>query len=222
MDILRGTQGPAKGAGVAVLKDVSAGVNVWRAPVLDVPGDEALLSPPELARAARYQSDEERRHFVGSRTLLRRFLAGETGMAPEELEIAIAPNGKPFLANAPGPLFFSISHSGGLIVFAVSHAAEVGVDIERINPSLDLLPVAARHFTQEQYTAIREARGSRRLRLFFRLWTAREAVLKAWGCGCSGGVPPGDCNKGTTVSELAAPAGFMAALAVRTSAPAKA
>jgi phosphopantetheinyl transferase len=191
---------------------VIAKVEVWRASVRCEPGDEALLSPPELARAALYRRQRDRRRFVGSRTFLRRLLSRKTGLPPRSLEIGIAPNGKPFLANAP--LHFSISHSASLVLVAISSEAEVGVDIEWMNTGVDFLPVAARNFTREEYAALHETHGRERVRLFYRLWTLREARLKAWGCGCTAAVPPPETGATTRFSPLAAPRGFRAALAV--------
>jgi 4'-phosphopantetheinyl transferase len=60
---------------------------------------------------------------------------------------------------------------------------EVGIDLEAPRPRPDLLPVARRFFAQAEADAVEAAEGELRSRAFLRLWTRKEAVLKATGRG---------------------------------------
>ncbi len=84
------------------------------------------------------------------------------------------PYGKP---EAPG-VFFSLSHSGGYALLAVSDG-DVGADLERVRPAPER--VSARVFTPEEQRWL-EAGCDHDAR-FFTLWTLKEALLKACGRG---------------------------------------
>lgn len=84
------------------------------------------------------------------------------------------PYGKP---EAPG-VFFSLSHSGGYALLAVSDS-DVGADLEQIRPAPER--VAARVFTPDEQHWL--ADGTDYDTRFFTLWTLKEALLKACGCG---------------------------------------
>lgn len=88
-------------------------------------------------------------------------------------------NGKPCLADVPD-FHFSISHSGDLVVCAVS-TVPVGVDVELPRPVRS--GIAARWFSAEEQQLLTHDPAA-----FFELWMAKEAVLKEIGCGLSGGL----------------------------------
>ena len=169
-------------AGSPPLRDDVA--HVWLAP-LDVPAATverlwALLSPAERARAARFHAETHRRRFVVRRARLRELLAPYVGCAPRAVELEEPPGRKPRLAGR-AEIAFSVSHSGELAAFAVGTRA-VGVDIERIEPSVDLEAVT-RSFAERERAAISGAPEAGRLRRFFECWTCKEAYVKARGNG---------------------------------------
>ena len=87
-------------------------------------------------------------------------------------------HGKPFLPNGP---FFSISHCKAGIAVAVDEQP-IGIDIESIrHADEDLIE---RTMNEEEQRLIRSA--AQPDRMFTRLWTQKEAVVKAEGTGiCS-------------------------------------
>lgn len=96
-------------------------------------------------------------------------------------------NGKLFLDNSP--LFFNISHSGDFIAIAIAKDFDIGVDIE--NPTRansNYLEIAERYFTREEYVALSHLQGKDQEQLFYKIWTLKEAVLKATGDGIVGGL----------------------------------
>lgn len=156
-----------------------------------------LLDVAERARYARFHIPADRLRFLVGRALLRIVLGGCLGVAPESVRITTrcrhcgCENGKPRLADVPGPAF-SVSHSGERVAVAVVNDAagsdvEVGIDVEQISDQIDdrtfehILAPAERQ-------RIAEAPWADRLPGFFVTWTRKEAVLKAAGYGLS--VPP--------------------------------
>lgn len=83
-------------------------------------------------------------------------------------------HGKPFFEHGE---FFSISHSGKYAVLAVSKN-NIGIDIEVKTEANE--NVAKRCFSEEEQVFAKMSTEN-----FFRIWTAKEAVLKFLGTGFS-------------------------------------
>ncbi|MFE0152156.1 4'-phosphopantetheinyl transferase family protein [Nonomuraea sp. NPDC059007] len=80
-------------------------------------------------------------------------------------------------------LDFNLSHSGEWALIAVApEGRRVGVDVERISSDVDILELAARMYQPEEVERVRAAGAPE----FFRLWTAKEAYIKATGVGLAG------------------------------------
>lgn len=99
---------------------------------------------------------------------------------PLPIDIDYGEKGKPYLREYP--FFFNLSHSGTYAVCAVSDR-EVGVDIQQCTLA-DIDRLAARFFSEREYSAMQEcATEEGKRRLFFRLWTRKEAYGKLLGAG---------------------------------------
>lgn len=86
-------------------------------------------------------------------------------------------NGKPYF-RAPAP-FFSLSHSGGLVLCALG-GQPVGVDAEALRPvSRDLLAF----LRPEELAHLRALAEPRRTAAFYGLWTRKESLVKMTGAG---------------------------------------
>lgn len=158
-----------------------APVEVWLAE-LDPPAPAPELTPEERERAARFRFDEDRDRWVRSRAVARRILARRVGIAPAEVPWTEGPRGKPRLG---GSLDFNLSHSGPLFALALSSVGPVGVDLEVVEPLPRMERVAARVFSEEEWAPAEGFDREGRVRFFYRLWTAKEAVLKYLGTGLS-------------------------------------
>src|SRR5206468_2895027 len=112
------------------------------------------LSASELARAERLKSRLARRRFVARCAFVRHVLGDLAGVPPAALEFRDGPHGKPRLAfpgDANGErvaaLDFNLSHSENVLALAVAFGGEVGIDVEVVQPGVDVLAVAEAHFT---------------------------------------------------------------------------
>jgi 4'-phosphopantetheinyl transferase len=172
-------------------------VHIWRA-VLDIsatrlPDFLAMLSDDEHHRAARYRFSRDRERFIVRRGFLRAILASYLAAHPAELRFSYTDAGKPFLvdsAGAPLPnVAFSASHSEGLALYAVTCDRAVGVDVERLQPSIMDDGVADKFFSSAENAAMRELPRSIQPLAFFNCWTRKEAFLKATGDGLTVPLP---------------------------------
>jgi 4'-phosphopantetheinyl transferase len=149
------------------------------------------LSTSEHAKMARLKSSLDRRRYLASRIFTRRLLSNLTGIVPEDLEIITDKCGKPRL-NLPTvvgrlssePLLgFNVSHSENFLGIAVALGVEVGIDIEVVNPDLDVLATSRACLDHLDVDKVRRASQNERRFVFYRLWTRREAFAKMQGHG---------------------------------------
>jgi 4'-phosphopantetheinyl transferase len=161
-------------------------VHVWRVllgPEGVGPAEAGVLSDEERARAARFRRPEDRARSIVSRTALRELLARYVGSTPAALRLTAGPHGKPMLApgSTASPPGFNVAHSGRVILLA----SAVGVDVEQLRDDVEIEELARRFFAPEEVAAVHAVPGTRRVETFFRIWTRKEAFLKAHGAGLS-------------------------------------
>src|SRR4029079_11690195 len=64
----------------------------------------------------------------------------------------------------------------------------LGIDLERVDREIEIDDIARRYFSTAEADAIEALAPERKLAAFLRLWTCKEAVLKALGEGISFGL----------------------------------
>jgi 4'-phosphopantetheinyl transferase len=160
-------------------------VDVWSCD-LDRCGEPELthLSADEQARAAGIAREPARTRWARARAVLRELLASYLDETPGELELSVRAGGKPFLERAGAP-HFNLSHSGQLLLMAVSSTDPVGVDVELITlKERDVATIASRALGPEQAARLAQIEDSaEQTRAFLRAWVAHEARGKLTGVG---------------------------------------
>ncbi len=164
------------------------GLHVWRIGLSAQPAHSATptLSADELARARRLVDPAARARYLALRRALRAILARYIGGEPEQLRFGREARGKPFVAAPPTDWAFNLSDSRDLALLAVSRTGPVGVDLEHLRPLPRRDGIARRVFAAEQVAALEASPAAVRDALFFRGWTAFEALQKATGSGLAG------------------------------------
>ncbi len=138
------------------------------------------LDEDEKARAAALVCKQDQVRFIRAHGVLRIVLGEATNTPPETLVFAYNPHGKPQL-NMPRPPHFSLSASADIAVIAISADHLVGVDVELIEPrSVEAMLPMVGHEADQQILDLAAPEG---LLAFYRLWTGKEAILKAIGAG---------------------------------------
>jgi 4'-phosphopantetheinyl transferase len=166
------------------------GVDIWCVSLEQPPAAQVRLaaqcSSSEHERAARMPIAARRRDFLVARGILRSILGAYLGTAPERVRIARSAHGKPFI-DEPGAPAFNISHSHVLAVIAVSAGFAVGVDLERVDPLLDVAAIQRWFLSPKEGAHLVAVPPDARTHAFLRLWTRKEAVAKANGGGIAAG-----------------------------------
>lgn len=145
------------------------------------------LNEEERARWDQYPLPGPRRRFALCRAALRAGLCRQLGCSNKRLTFGSSSYGKPFalVDNVPATISFNLSHSGqhGLIAFAPQ--GRLGVDVEERIARRDFDDLSEAVFGPHERSIIAFARGCDKVQLFFRLWTIKEALIKALGMGFS-------------------------------------
>jgi hypothetical protein len=94
-------------------------------------------------------------------------------------------SGKPEIDRAfqRSRLRFNMSHTTGLVVCAAGLDNEIGVDVEANDHLNSELELAEHFFAPEEISLLRGAIESERRHIFLRIWTLKEAYIKATGLG---------------------------------------
>jgi 4'-phosphopantetheinyl transferase len=147
---------------------------------------ERCLSPDERERAARFRFPRDRERFVAARGTLRAILGAYLGKPAGEVALACGPNGKPHVAASErSDVQFNLAHSRDLALFALAAGRAVGVDVEFVNPDLPFLDSAPAVCSTREIAELRRLDPDAARVRFFKIWTAKEARLKASGEGFS-------------------------------------
>lgn len=188
-----------QGARPVVKADRESGVDVWGY-LLD--GDSQAieqcgtwLTVEERTRAARFIRPEDQRRFVLGRGGLRKLLSDYTGLDPAAVILQAGPEGKPALGNQDGgvqPIRFNLSHARERMLIGITSRRNVGVDLEQIRTTTDVLKLAERFYAPDELNAIVSQDASRQREMFYRHWVAKEAFLKFKGVGLK--FPLGQCR----------------------------
>jgi 4'-phosphopantetheinyl transferase len=148
-----------------------------------------LLTPQDLARQKRLYLETLRRQFAITRAMQRQVLSEYSAdVLPAQWQFGASPEGRPLLAPPfdRSGLHFNLAHTDGVVAMAVCRHPRVGVDVEKLGRAS--LAVAERYFSAAETAQLRALPPEAQPRHFVRLWTLKEAYLKAIGTGLAGGL----------------------------------
>ena len=169
-----------------------SGAIAWRDSASDMPREGAVVVVsllPGIAEPAPTSRDldeapprEPRRaRFFARRTFTRRIVAARLKVAADHVTIAHAPDGSPRVVVPECALRLSISGRDDFCAVGVAPCA-IGVDLEPLGAVVE----PAWNVLHARERAVLDAlSGAARHEMFLRLWTAKEAYVKALGQGLS-------------------------------------
>ncbi|GAA3127475.1 4'-phosphopantetheinyl transferase [Kribbella aluminosa] len=196
-------------------------VEVWWAGVDQARDEfERDLDEVERGRLAAYVRDVDKARFLLGVTIVRRALARRLSLPAANilLDRTCPECGKPHgKVRASGGVELSVTHSGDLVGVAFADRP-VGLDVERIDPAVDVDAVARIALTADEVRDLSRYDGIAKLSAFTTYWTRKEAVVKATGEGLRGDLRAA-APRGIQLLELDAGPDHRAALAVTSAEP---
>ncbi|WP_239149548.1 4'-phosphopantetheinyl transferase superfamily protein [Streptomyces sp. SID12501] len=193
-------QGAAPAAGMtaaAVDRIIARGeahVWWWRCPERVDPADLALLGTEEFRRALGMLAERDAAEFVRTRAGARRALGELLDISPATTRLGhrrcpgcgADDHGPPMLVRPALPLAISLSRTAGWGVFVVGAGLGIGVDAEALRPVRETLFAGSVLTAAERRHLDARSPGPARHAAFHRVWTRKEAVVKAVGVGLVG------------------------------------
>ena len=143
----------------------------------------ALMAPDESVRQKRFIFPEHRHEFLATRVLVRRVLGSYLDVPPGTLRFEQNEHGRPALVEPRSSLRFNLSNTPGLVVCLVSAHHEVGVDTELRTRSPSIVDIASTVFAADELRELLALEGDAKAERAVRLWTLKEAYIKARGMG---------------------------------------
>ena len=145
------------------------------------------LDESEQAQLRRFLYPGPRRRFALCRAVLRSLLCGQLGCDNTQLNFGYACHGKPFavIGNHPAPISFNVSHSDRRGLIAYAPQGKLGVDVEEYDLRRDMELLIGTVFGPSEQADLAQLHGHHKVRLFYKLWTIKEALIKATGAGFS-------------------------------------
>jgi 4'-phosphopantetheinyl transferase len=147
---------------------------------------EALLSPDERAKGARFRFESDRLLHLATRALVRTVLSEYADVAPSDWRFAPGEHGKPYVVGPPGApqMSFNLTNTRGLVVCAVSLShPRIGVDAEWLERGGETLSLAQESLSQVEIQELSSLAPGEQRERFFSYWTLKESYIKARGVG---------------------------------------
>lgn len=157
---------------------------IWLFNLANITEEECLayryyLDEKEKKRVKHFSSPIDQKKFIICRALIKVILSKYCNISPAAIKLSYNAYQKPYLAARP-QLQFNLSHTKEWGIFSIYKRGVIGVDIEAIavvNDLENIMNLFASTFEQEWVLV------ASILKRFFMLWSAKEALIKAYGVG---------------------------------------
>ena len=146
-----------------------------------------LLSDAEKHRCGAFHLEKHRTEYALSHAMLRLMLSEYAPVRPEEWEFSTGKWGKPEISGPAldTPVWFNLSHTDGFAACVAGRVRQLGVDVENTNRITPCDELAKHSFAAAEYEYLRNLPLGLQRDTFFRIWTLKEAYIKAEGKGLS-------------------------------------
>lgn len=144
-----------------------------------------LLSAEETERYRRYLRHEDRQLFLAAHVFVRQTLSEYSPISPTDWAFTTNGHGRPEIANrdAPDGLRFNLAHTAGMVALLVHDECDGGVDVEHLGNVADPVAMSSTVFAEAEHRDFLALPQPEQEAGFYRLWTLKEAFIKAKGKG---------------------------------------
>lgn len=169
-------------------------LDVWHVdiPPIDLPfwltACRSGLAPQDMERLQQNRLPKGQAQFLFTRLVLRHLLSAyQPSVLPAQWRLLRNRHGRPVVDPVQTPLSFNLTHTGSTLLLAFSQFGDPGIDVESLQRPVDAQSVADRYFFPSEVSQLLQMAGDSlsQKACFLRLWTLKEASVKATGLGLS-------------------------------------
>lgn len=157
---------------------------------IQLPKSEDFLSERELTDLRSLDSSTRKEQFLISRWLLKKGLSRLLSIPAPKIEFLKGSLGKLHIKEelargvSHANLDFNLSHTKEVTLIGITNKGQIGVDVEKVSSRAGKKDVAERFYHPHEMEWMRSiSPGNEQDRRFFRLWSLKEAIVKAIGGG---------------------------------------
>jgi 4'-phosphopantetheinyl transferase len=161
--------------------------HIWSARYTDLeqyyPIFSGLISSDEISRASGFKKPGDGQKFILRHGMTRVILGGYIRKDPQKVRFVDRETGRPDLCpkdNVRG-IRFSLSRTDDMVCLGISKGPGIGIDIVKNDPHYPFSATAEYLFTPGERRWIEQASPKTQHFRFFRIWSLKEALLKATG-----------------------------------------
>lgn len=171
--------------------DLPSSIHIWsvRYSSLDryFPFLSTLVSPDEKRKAAGFKKSDDTRRYTLRHGIVRVILGQYIQEDPEKIQIVGTKNGKPALdpEEKVSNVRFSLSHTDEMVCLGITRNGEIGLDIVNTNSCISFPEIEHYLFKPGERRWVEQTIPDQRSMQFFRIWSLKEALLKATGSDVS-------------------------------------
>ena len=138
-----------------------------------------VLSTDEKEKVASLVKTMDKKRYQVTRVTLRFLLSNYLNIEPGNIVFNYSKNGKPKVFGSNGEeVYFNLTHSRNISVFAFSRKYEIGVDLEHVDDTRDNSLIIKNFFSKNEQSHLLSLDRKKRVNHFFRFWVIKEAYLK--------------------------------------------
>jgi 4'-phosphopantetheinyl transferase len=184
------------GSGATVRPDLGTPIpiatdqqHIWSARYTDLdqyyPILSGLVNAQEATRAAGFKKTRDAQDYILRHGMVRAVVGQYIRKEPQEIQFIHEQSGKPDL-DPEGDLHdihFSLSRTDEMVCLGISKKTRIGLDVVKCDSRYPFLAAAEYLFTPDERQWITRTTPHDRHVRFFRIWSLKEALLKAMGGG---------------------------------------
>ncbi|UNK30812.1 4'-phosphopantetheinyl transferase superfamily protein (plasmid) [Bacillus sp. N5-665] len=145
-----------------------------------------VLDEEEQVEFNSYLVEHKKIEFLFGRLLVKSLFAQKLNLLVYDILLKKNSFGKPYVKwefnRQRNPMYFNLSHTSQIIVCGIAKEKYIGIDVEKTNRNyLDVMDVV--FCKREINLVLDQIKSTDKKEMFFRIWTRKEALLKARGTG---------------------------------------